>query len=155
MTRISVWVAVLCPATRRVLLARRAPSARNGGQWNVFGGGCDPGERPRDAALRELTEEGGIHASSGDLVQLGEARTHAKRHILYGLTVETEFTPLLNDENVESCWVAVTDINRVAPLHRSTLLLMPYMRRWTATQPLPSGWCRFREWLRRMVCRWS
>ncbi|MFJ4412969.1 NUDIX domain-containing protein [Streptomyces sp. NPDC088925] len=38
--------------------------------WSVLGGGCDPGEHPRDAIVRELDEEAGLRVH--DLVELFE-----------------------------------------------------------------------------------
>lgn len=44
-----------------ILLTRRAPTLRaHGGQWALPGGRIDAGERPVDAALRELREELGL-----------------------------------------------------------------------------------------------
>ncbi|WP_055533875.1 NUDIX domain-containing protein [Streptomyces graminilatus] len=40
--------------------------------WSVPGGGCDPGENPRDAIVRELDEEAGLTAA--DLTELFEIR---------------------------------------------------------------------------------
>ena len=43
------------------LLTRRAPGLRqHARQWALPGGGLDPGESPREAALRELAEEVGL-----------------------------------------------------------------------------------------------
>ncbi|MGW0819926.1 NUDIX domain-containing protein [Streptomyces sp. NPDC002845] len=40
--------------------------------WSVLGGGCDPGEEPREAIVRELDEEAGL--SVDDLTELFEIR---------------------------------------------------------------------------------
>lgn len=40
------------------------------GHWSVLGGGCDPGESPRETIVRELDEEAGL--AVGDLVELFE-----------------------------------------------------------------------------------
>ncbi|WP_338684759.1 NUDIX domain-containing protein [Streptomyces acidiscabies] len=41
--------------------------------WSVLGGGCDPGESPREAIVRELDEEAGL-ADVADLTELFEIR---------------------------------------------------------------------------------
>ncbi|MEU8645917.1 NUDIX domain-containing protein [Streptomyces sp. NPDC048674] len=41
--------------------------------WSVLGGGCDPGENPADAIVRELDEEAGLTAIA-DLAELFEIR---------------------------------------------------------------------------------
>ncbi|MEO3791806.1 CoA pyrophosphatase [Nonomuraea sp. B10E15] len=60
--RAAVTVCVLEDAERRpyTILIRRAPHGRNPGQWALPGGRLDDGERPVDAALRELAEETGV-----------------------------------------------------------------------------------------------
>ncbi|MET7608178.1 NUDIX domain-containing protein [Streptomyces avermitilis] len=40
--------------------------------WSVLGGGCDPGEDPRQAIIRELDEEAGLAVD--DLIELFEIR---------------------------------------------------------------------------------
>ncbi|SIM80065.1 NUDIX hydrolase [Micromonospora cremea] len=42
------------------------------GYWSVLGGGCDPGESPREAIERELSEEAGLTADG--LVELFQVR---------------------------------------------------------------------------------
>jgi 8-oxo-dGTP pyrophosphatase MutT (NUDIX family) len=52
-----------------LLLTRRAAGLRShAGQWALPGGGRDPGESARDAALRELHEETGVQAGPGDVL---------------------------------------------------------------------------------------
>lgn len=49
----------------RVLLGKRKDS----GQWSLAGGGIEPGEQPKEAAIRELFEEFGIKVT--DLAYYG------------------------------------------------------------------------------------
>ncbi len=51
---------VVLRAGRRWLVQRRAPSGLLGGLWEFPGGKIDAGERPQDAAVRELREETGL-----------------------------------------------------------------------------------------------
>ncbi|MEV6066856.1 NUDIX hydrolase [Nocardia sp. NPDC052001] len=43
-----------------VLLIRRAPGVFLAGRWELPGGGIEPGERPEQAAVREVCEETGL-----------------------------------------------------------------------------------------------
>jgi 8-oxo-dGTP pyrophosphatase MutT (NUDIX family) len=66
----SVAVCILPAAAGDVLLiTRRAPGLRaHAGQWALPGGRRDPGESVVAAALRELGEETGVHASPSDVL---------------------------------------------------------------------------------------
>jgi dATP pyrophosphohydrolase len=48
------------PAGLETLVLRRARAGRCPGSWEVVHGSIEPGETPRDAALRELREETGL-----------------------------------------------------------------------------------------------
>jgi 8-oxo-dGTP diphosphatase len=50
----------------RVLLSRLAPYLSATERWTLPGGGIDFGEHPRDAVVREVYEETGLHAEVGD-----------------------------------------------------------------------------------------
>lgn len=151
--RVSVWVAVVCPDSGRVLLAKRARTTRNANRWNFFGGGVDPGEHPEDTALRELHEEAGIDARLADLIYLGQANTRAKRNLLYVITAEAEFAPVLNHESQEWRWIALTELIGHPALHAPTRQLSPMLRQWADSLPdLPAAahgnaW----SWLRRQL----
>ena len=66
-TRVAAYA--LCTDGDAILLSRIAQGATadSDGMWTLPGGGIDFGEDPRDAALRELTEETGF---SGEIVEL-------------------------------------------------------------------------------------
>ena len=50
----------------RVLLSRLAPHLAPTERWTLPGGGIDFGEHPRDAVVREVYEETGLHAQVGE-----------------------------------------------------------------------------------------
>lgn len=54
-----------------VLLIERASGALKG-RWSPPGGHIEPGERARDAAVREVREETGVEAGIGGLVDVHE-----------------------------------------------------------------------------------
>ena len=55
-----VVAAALVDADRRILMQRRPPGKAHAGLWEFPGGKIEPGERARDALVRELAEELGI-----------------------------------------------------------------------------------------------
>ena len=55
--RISVAVGVLVDTHGRILIARRAKNAHQGGLWEFPGGKLEPGESVFEALRRELCEE--------------------------------------------------------------------------------------------------
>lgn len=67
---------LLVDAADRVLLLRGSDpvDASAGHWWFTPGGGLDDGERPVDAACRELAEETGLHLSPGALGEVVHRR---------------------------------------------------------------------------------
>lgn len=57
-----------------ILLSRLAPYLVAGEQWTLPGGGLEFGEDPRDAVVREVYEETGLHAEVGDRAWVGSGR---------------------------------------------------------------------------------
>lgn len=83
--------------------------------WSLPKGKLDPGERHRDAAVREVHEETGLRCSLGE--PLGEVRYEtaagdAKRVRWWSMTVLADdgFTP--GDEIDDLRWVPVEELDR-------------------------------------------
>jgi ADP-ribose pyrophosphatase YjhB (NUDIX family) len=88
LTRVGAYA--LCTNGDAILLSRIAPGATSSsdGMWTLPGGGVDFGEHPRDAAVRELTEECGL---SGEVVELAEVDSWAGRFVNPEDGMETDF----------------------------------------------------------------
>ena len=88
MTRVAAYA--LCTEGDAILLTRIAPgaTASSDGMWTLPGGGIDFGEHPRDAALRELTEETGL---SGEIVELADVDSWAGHFVHPEDGVPTDF----------------------------------------------------------------
>lgn len=104
---------------REVLLARQRNRT-----WSLPKGGIMKGEDPRDAAMREILEETGVHDvhflrilksySRYSLTDAGRDNPASLKRITMYLffTTETELRPI-DPRNPEARWVAIPD---VAPL---------------------------------------
>jgi 8-oxo-dGTP diphosphatase len=71
-----------------LLLAQRAGDRPDGGLWAVPGGRVEPGERLRDAVVRELVEETGLRSRCGDLVGWAERISPEHHYVILDFRVE-------------------------------------------------------------------
>jgi 8-oxo-dGTP pyrophosphatase MutT (NUDIX family) len=110
-----------------VLLIKRVPWGMNPGHWALPGGKIDGDEGPVGAALRELEEETGLHASRGDVLGLLDDFITTSGYVITPVVVAPEGGQR-----------AVRRPAEVASLHpiAVTRLLAPGIPRWRAT---PSG----------------
>ena len=94
-------ILLIADSGRALLLLTRAPDSSNWRRWVTPGGGVDPGESHREAALRELTEETGLIADDvGEMVYsetiplpYDEAIYPAAYQEFFVLRVDSEFEP--------------------------------------------------------------
>ncbi|WP_332881018.1 NUDIX domain-containing protein [Streptomyces sp. NBC_00564] len=100
--------------------------------WSVLGGGCDPGEDPREAIVRELDEEAGLTARN--LTELFEIRDqHGSGQLItfFAASWDGDETSLPLAEGVK--------LQFFAPEHLDILTIPPFIRdgihRYLATRP--------------------
>jgi 8-oxo-dGTP diphosphatase len=74
--------AAVIVARGRVLLTQRKGGTHLAGAWEFPGGKVEPDEDPRAALVRELTEEIGVAATVGDIIEVTFHRYPSKSVLL-------------------------------------------------------------------------
>lgn len=90
-----------------MLLIRRGREPRLG-EWSLPGGRIEPGERARDAALRELYEETGVEADIAGLIDVvdGLFPEHGRHYVLIDyLAVWRAGEPVAGDDAAEAVFL--------------------------------------------------
>ncbi|RZU46115.1 8-oxo-dGTP diphosphatase [Streptomyces sp. BK022] len=127
-------VAIIANRRGELLLHLRddRPAIAWPGHWSLLGGGCDPGEAPAAAIVRELDEEAGLTAES--LTELFETRDeHGSGQIItcFAATWDGDETRLPLSEGVK--------LQFFAPEHIDILTIPPFIRdgihRYLAARP--------------------
>ena len=137
----------------RVLLSRLAPYLSATERWTLPGGGIEFGEHPRDAVVREVYEETGLHAQVGDhawidsaLIGGGsdEGERHAVRIVYDGWVGADAPEPRVvetDGSTVDARWHPLDDVLNgrlpVVPLVRDALAVhLPVKRQRLAAKAL-------------------
>ena len=106
---VDVYPVELRPAGFRVLLLERAAATRCPGAWEVVHGRIDPGERPAQAAGRELREETGLVPDRLYSIATHPFYVAALDTVLvavaFAAVVDPHAAVRLGDEHVRSEWL--------------------------------------------------
>ena len=109
----------------QVLLSRLSPLVTPDELWTLPGGGLDHGEDPRDAVLREIHEETGLHAVVSDTARVYSAHmpsawregrrvnAHAVRIVYEGWVPPGSPEPRVLEEEgstIEAAWQPLEDV---------------------------------------------
>ena len=94
-------------STGRFLFGLRNPKSTYGGRWDLFGGKMEEGENTEQCIRRELFEEISVISKFISLmpVDVYISKDSKFKYITCLMVVETEFTPILNNEHVGFAWV--------------------------------------------------
>jgi type II secretory ATPase GspE/PulE/Tfp pilus assembly ATPase PilB-like protein/8-oxo-dGTP pyrophosphatase MutT (NUDIX family) len=97
----------------RVLVLQRAPDAIRPGSWETVYGKIDAGERPEQAAVRELREETGLELNALYNVTVSSFFLHPSQTIqmaiVFAAFVETGPEVTLSDEHQRFEWLSVDE----------------------------------------------
>jgi 8-oxo-dGTP pyrophosphatase MutT (NUDIX family) len=99
---------------RKVLLMRRQGAA-HAGEWAFPAGGIEKGERPEEAARREVREETG-HEHDGGLSPFMHSDSDGVEFVTYKAHASDQFKPTLNEEHDRAEWVSLDEAEKL-PLH--------------------------------------
>jgi ADP-ribose pyrophosphatase YjhB (NUDIX family) len=113
-----VGTLIVSTKTQRVLLNMRAPHKTHAMQWALFGGMVEKDEQPKDALMRELTEEMGFVPDIEKLYPFDvyQSRDGHFKYYSFVAVVIDEFVPELNDESCGYCWIDLGEWPK--PMHQ-------------------------------------
>jgi ADP-ribose pyrophosphatase YjhB (NUDIX family) len=94
-------------AADKILLVRHYLAPRI---WILPGGGIEPGERPDDAADREVKEETGLHLRSKHTIGVFPLARGGETHVYYSDDFEGEVSPTVKFEIKECRWFPLEDL---------------------------------------------
>ena len=105
--KIGVGTIFISVKTRRVLLNLRAPHKTHSMCWSLWGGMVEDGEQPKEALLRELSEEMNFIPDIERIYpfDIYQSRDTHFKYYSFVCVVDDEFIPELNIESCGYCWI--------------------------------------------------
>lgn len=116
--KIGVGTIFVSTKTNRVLLNLRAPHKTHSMCWALWGGMMEDGEQPKEALLRELTEEMGFEPDIERIYPFDvyQSKDGHFKYYSFICVVNEEFTPVLNSESCGYCWINLGEWPK--PMHQ-------------------------------------
>ena len=122
MKEIPTWICVaalaLSDGNGRWLMHKRPIGKHHGGLWEFPGGKVEAGETPRNALIREISEELGLALDPAACMPAcfaeGKGATGAGEIVIMLYTAEWDGSPVAALEGGEVDWFAVPEIARLA-----------------------------------------
>jgi 8-oxo-dGTP pyrophosphatase MutT (NUDIX family) len=117
-------------AGEEILLTRMSERTRIPGRWTLPGGGIDHGEDPREALLREVYEETGLHVVPGAVLDVNSTHFTGPRadglvedyhgiHLIFEAAIEPESVGVRPHVTEEE---SSTDVARWVPMREAATL---------------------------------
>lgn len=116
--KVGVGTIFVSVKSRRVLLNLRAAHKTHGMCWALWGGMVELGEQPKDALLRELTEEMNFVPDIEKIYPFDayQSRDMHFKYYSFVCVVDDEFLPILNNESCGYCWIDLGEWPK--PMHQ-------------------------------------
>lgn len=105
---------VVAKSTARSLLCLRSENIPSGNLWSIWGGKTEAGEKPKETALRELSEETGLKIKNNS-IQIHHLITKKFIFNTFIYFVDNEFIPNTGKECANFNWFDFNDFPE--PLH--------------------------------------
>ena len=117
-TKTGVGALFISSKTHRILLNLRAPYKTHSLTWSLWGGMMEENEQPKEALLRELSEEMGFVPDIEKIYPFDVYQSKDKhfKYFSFVSIVEDEFVPELNFESCGYCWIDLGQWPR--PMHQ-------------------------------------
>jgi 8-oxo-dGTP pyrophosphatase MutT (NUDIX family) len=115
--KVGVGAIFVSTSTNRVLFNIRSSYKTHAMTWSLFGGMVESQESPKDALLRELSEEMGFVPDIEKIYPFDvyHSNDNIFKYVTFVCIVSEEFIPILNRENCGYCWIDLGNFPK--PLH--------------------------------------
>lgn len=126
----------------RVLTLKRGANTRCTGAWEIVHGRIEAGERPEQAAVRELFEETGLRATRLYNVTVNSFYLHqtgtVQLALVFAAVVEAEQAVVLGSEHSESAWHSMSEASDILawPREREALVHVQQLLKWGDAGPV-------------------
>jgi len=126
--KVGVGTLIVSTKTKRVLLNMRAPHKTHSLQWALFGGMVEKDEQPKDALIRELSEEMNFVPDIEKIYPFDvyQSKDSNFKYYSFVCVVADEFAPELNNENCGYCWIDLGQWPK--PMHQGARISFCNMR---------------------------